>query len=75
MPSYITASNGSQQPMFLIVMSLLVFLSVVIVSLRLYCRIFRVHKIGADDYLIMAAVAVTIGMTVMNGFHVAQGTG
>ncbi|OJJ08950.1 hypothetical protein ASPVEDRAFT_35069 [Aspergillus versicolor CBS 583.65] len=75
MPSYITASNGSQQPMFLIVMSLLVFLSVVTVSLRLYCRIFRVHKVGADDYLIVAAVAVTIGMTVMNGLHVAQGTG
>ncbi|KAL3470890.1 hypothetical protein BJX99DRAFT_238582 [Aspergillus californicus] len=73
--AYISASNGSLQPMFLIVMSLLLFLSVVTVSLRLYCRVFRVHKTGTDDYLIVVALAVTIGMGVMNGFHVAVGTG
>jgi hypothetical protein len=73
--AYITASNGSLQPMFLIVMSLLLFLSAVTVSLRLYCRLFRVHKVGLDDYLIVAALAVTIGMGVMNGFHIAMGTG
>ncbi|KAL4877905.1 hypothetical protein BJY04DRAFT_230323 [Aspergillus karnatakaensis] len=73
--AYISTENGSLQPMFLIVMSLLLFLSVVTVSLRLYCRIFRVHKVGADDYLIVAAMVVTIGMGVMNGFHIAIGTG
>ncbi|KAL3439783.1 hypothetical protein BJX65DRAFT_317459 [Aspergillus insuetus] len=72
--AYITASNGSLQPMFS-VMSLLLFLSAVTVSLRLYCRLFRVHKVGLDDYLIVAALAVTIGMGVMNGFHIAMGTG
>ncbi|KAL2863122.1 uncharacterized protein BJX67DRAFT_267381 [Aspergillus lucknowensis] len=73
--AYITTGNGSLQPMFLIVMSILLFLSLVTVSLRLYCRLFRVHKVGIDDYLIVAALAVTIGMGVMNGFHVAMGTG
>ncbi|KAL4868952.1 hypothetical protein BDV12DRAFT_208847 [Aspergillus spectabilis] len=73
--AYISAEHGSLQPMFLIVMSLLLFLSVVTVGLRLYCRIFRVHKVGLDDYLIVAAMAVTIGMGVMNGFHIAIGTG
>ncbi|KAL4801764.1 hypothetical protein BDV18DRAFT_148162 [Aspergillus unguis] len=73
--AYISASHGSLQPMFLIVMSLLLFLSVVTVSLRLYCRVFRIHKIGTDDYLIVAATCVTIGMGIMNGFHVAIGTG
>ncbi|KAL2836199.1 hypothetical protein BJY01DRAFT_258755 [Aspergillus pseudoustus] len=73
--AYITASNGSLQPMFLIIMSLLLFLSSVTVSLRLYCRLFRVHKVGLDDYLIVAALAVTIGMGIMNGFHIAMGSG
>ncbi|KAL4781727.1 hypothetical protein BJX76DRAFT_369588 [Aspergillus varians] len=73
--AYISASNGSLQPIFLIVMSPLVFISVVTVSLRLYFRIFRVHKVGIDDYLIVAAMGVTIGMSIMNGFHIAIGTG
>ncbi|KAL4955483.1 hypothetical protein BDW69DRAFT_204479 [Aspergillus filifer] len=73
--AYISADHGSLQPMFLIVMSLLLFLSVVIVSLRLYCRVFRVHKTGVDDILIVAAMGVTIGMSIMNGFHIAIGTG
>jgi hypothetical protein len=73
--AYISASHGSLQPMFLIIMSILLFLSVVTVSLRLFCRVFRVHKTGIDDYLIVAATAVTIGMGIMNGFHVAIGTG
>ncbi|KAL4937701.1 hypothetical protein BDV06DRAFT_226709 [Aspergillus oleicola] len=73
--AYISASHGSLQPMFLIVMSLLLFLSVITVSLRLYCRVFRVHKLGTDDYLIVAATGVTIGMSIMNGFHIAIGTG
>lgn len=73
--AYLSAEHGSLQPMFLIVMSLLLLLSVVTVSLRLYCRVFRIHKIGTDDYLIVAATGVAIGMGIMNGFHVAIGTG
>ncbi|KAL4738093.1 hypothetical protein BDV11DRAFT_143208 [Aspergillus similis] len=73
--AYISASHGSLQPMFLIIMSILLFLSVITVTLRLFCRVFRVHKTGIDDYLIVAATAVTIGMGIMNGFHVAIGTG
>ncbi|KAL4904223.1 hypothetical protein BDW74DRAFT_168622 [Aspergillus multicolor] len=73
--AYISASHGLLQPMFLILMSILLFLSVVIVSLRVFCRVFRVHKTGIDDYLIVAATAVTVGMGIMNGFHVAVGTG
>jgi divalent metal cation (Fe/Co/Zn/Cd) transporter len=57
--------------MFLRVVSLLLFLSAAPVSLRLHCRLFRVHKVGLDDYLIVAALAVIIGMGVMNRFHIA----
>lgn len=71
----ITAAHGSAQPTFIIVMSLLLFLSLVTVSLRLYCRLVRVHKVGIDDILIVVALAMTIALAVMNGFHVAQGTG
>ncbi|KAF9889994.1 hypothetical protein FE257_006674 [Aspergillus nanangensis] len=73
--SYIAASNGSRQPMFLAVMGLLLLLSCISVCLRLYCRVFRVHKLGNDDFLIVAALAVAIGMGIMNGVHISYGTG
>lgn len=73
--SYIAASNGSRQPMFLAVMGLLLLLSCVSVGLRIYCRVFRVRKLGIDDSLIVAALMVTIVLGVMNGFHVSYGTG
>jgi hypothetical protein len=73
--AYISASNGSLQPAFLAVMTLLLLLSCTSVLLRVYCRAFLVHKVGPDDYLIVAGLAITIGMSVMNGFHVSMGTG
>lgn len=73
--AYISADNGSLQPTFLAVMGALLFLSTMSVVMRLYCRLFIVHKHGLDDYLIVAALAITILMGIMNGFHVGQGTG
>jgi hypothetical protein len=31
--------------------------------------------VGLDDYLMLAALVVAIGMGIMNGFHVSWGTG
>ena len=73
--AYISASNGSLQPAFLTVMILLLLLSTISVLLRVYCRVFLIHKVGPDDYLIVTGLAITIGMGVMNGFHVSMGTG
>lgn len=73
--AYISASDGSLQPVFLAVMTFLLLLSTISVLLRLYCRIFLVHKVGPDDYLILSGLIVTIGMGVMNGFHISFGTG
>ncbi|KAJ5369879.1 uncharacterized protein N7496_005971 [Penicillium cataractarum] len=73
--AYISASDGSLQPVFLAVMSFLLLLSTTSVLLRLYCRIFLVHKVGPDDYLILSGLIVTIGMGIMNGFHISYGTG
>lgn len=73
--AYISASDGSLQPVFLAVMTFLLLLSTTSVLLRLYCRIFLVHKVGLDDYLILSGLIVTIGMGVMNGFHISLGTG
>lgn len=75
MAAYISASNGSLQPAFLTIMILLLLLSCISVVLRVYCRAFLVHKVGLDDYLIVVGLAITIGMGVMNGFHVSMGTG
>ncbi|KAE8318329.1 hypothetical protein BDV41DRAFT_591041 [Aspergillus transmontanensis] len=75
--AYMSASNGSLQPVFLAVMIFLLLLSTTIVALRLYRRIFifLVHKVGLDDYIILSGFVVTIGMEVMNAFYVSFGTG
>lgn len=73
--AYITAENGSRQPIFLIVTGTLLLLSTIAVSLRLFCRIAYVHYVGLDDYFMVAAWAVTIGMGIMNAFHISWGTG
>jgi hypothetical protein len=72
---YISASDGSLQPAFLAVMTFLLLLSTTSVLLRLYCRIFLVHKVGPDDYLILGGLIVTIGMGVMNAIHISYRTG
>ncbi|KAB8211094.1 hypothetical protein BDV34DRAFT_209261 [Aspergillus parasiticus] len=75
--AYMSASNGSLQPVFLAVMIFLLLLSTTSVALRLYRRIFifLVHKVGLDDYIILSGLVVTIGMEVMNAFYVSFGTG
>ncbi|OAG20970.1 hypothetical protein CC77DRAFT_903929, partial [Alternaria alternata] len=42
---------------------------------RLYCRFYRVRNVGLDDYFMVAALFVTIGMAIMNGYHISWGTG
>ncbi|KAJ5585487.1 uncharacterized protein N7459_005287 [Penicillium hispanicum] len=73
--AYISGSDGSRQPAFLTAMPLLLLLSCLSVGFRIYCRVYVVHKIGLDDYLILSGLVVTIAMGIMNGFHVSFGTG
>lgn len=76
--------------MFLVVTGILTLLSIVSVGLRyefttfwgstlipcrLYCRITRVRNVGLDDYLMLFALLVTLGMTSLNISLVGWGTG
>ncbi|KAH8724369.1 hypothetical protein GQ44DRAFT_683776 [Phaeosphaeriaceae sp. PMI808] len=61
--------------MFLITTGILLAFSTIAVSLRLYCRIAYVHYAGIDDYCMVIALLVSIGMGVMNVFHIGLGTG
>ncbi|CAI9634979.1 unnamed protein product [Alternaria burnsii] len=70
-----SADHDSRQPMFLITTGILILLSTVVVALRLYCRFYRVRNVGLDDYFMVAALFVTIGMAIMNGYHISWGTG
>jgi hypothetical protein len=86
----ITTANGSRQVTFLVVMSIFLLGSYITVSLRfvalksiiatliddrIYCRHFYLRNVGRDDYFMMAALAAVTGMGIMNGYHVALGTG
>lgn len=42
---------------------------------RFYCRIVYVKYVGTDDYFIVAAFLVVLGMSVANVIHVSYGTG
>ncbi|KAF8847909.1 hypothetical protein BDZ45DRAFT_754399 [Acephala macrosclerotiorum] len=75
MKSYITTENGSRQVMFLVVMSIFVFASYVTVTFRVYCRYFYLKTVGLDDYFMVGALVAVTGMSIMNGYHVALGTG
>lgn len=75
MASYITASDGSLQPNFFIALGLLLPISCAVVSLRFYCRMLVVRFTGTDDWLMLAALIITIGMSIMNILHVSWGTG
>ena len=72
---YITSDNGSRQPMMLITTGVLLFFSLIAVSLRLYCRAILVRCVGLDDYFMLVALVVAIGLGIMNGFQVSYGTG
>ncbi|KAF2117014.1 hypothetical protein BDV96DRAFT_644451 [Lophiotrema nucula] len=72
---YISAGNGSRQPMFLVTTGVLLLLSTIAVTLRVWCRFIYTHHVGLDDWFMVAALVVAIGMGIMNGFHVSWGTG
>lgn len=36
---------------------------------------YRIRNVGLDDYFMVAALFVTVGMAVMNAFHISWGTG
>ncbi|KAK7533228.1 uncharacterized protein J3D65DRAFT_75560 [Phyllosticta citribraziliensis] len=72
---YITAANGSRQPIFLVVLGNLFILNVIFIALRLYCRIRHIGEAGKDDYCILAAFIVAVGMNVQSFVHVTYGTG
>jgi hypothetical protein len=42
---------------------------------RIYCRFYYLRNVGLDDYIMVGALASVTGMAIMNGFHVALGTG
>jgi hypothetical protein len=44
-------------------------------SLRSYCRIVFIRHVGLDDYFMVAALVVAIGLVIMNVFHISWGTG
>ncbi|KAF2030696.1 hypothetical protein EK21DRAFT_111573 [Setomelanomma holmii] len=73
--TYITSKNGSRQPMFLVTTGILLLLSTIAVSLRLYCRIHYIRHVGLDDYFMLIALVVAIALGIMNGFHISWGTG
>ncbi|KAF1951627.1 hypothetical protein CC80DRAFT_480918 [Byssothecium circinans] len=73
--AYLSTENGSRQPMFLITTGVLLLLSTIAVSLRLFCRFFYINHVGLDDYFMLIALVVTIAMGIMNSFHVSWGTG
>ncbi|KAK7512807.1 hypothetical protein IWZ03DRAFT_384102 [Phyllosticta citriasiana] len=72
---YITAADGSRQPIFLVVLGNLFILNVIFISLRLYCRIRHIGEAGKDDYCILAAFLIAVGMNVQSVVHVTYGTG
>ncbi|KAI4656606.1 uncharacterized protein J4E78_006495 [Alternaria triticimaculans] len=61
--------------MMLITTGVLLFFSLIAVSLRLYCRAILVRCVGLDDYFMLVALIVAIGLGIMNGFQVSYGTG
>ena len=36
---------------------------------------YRIRNVGLDDHFMVAALFVTIGMAIMNAFHISWGTG
>ncbi|KAH7408602.1 hypothetical protein DE146DRAFT_777143 [Phaeosphaeria sp. MPI-PUGE-AT-0046c] len=73
--AFITSKNGSRQPLFLIATGILLLLSTIVVSLRLYCRVSGIRHVGLDDYFTVAALVLAIAMGIQNGFLVSWGTG
>ncbi|KAF1980067.1 hypothetical protein BU23DRAFT_585902 [Bimuria novae-zelandiae CBS 107.79] len=75
MANFISAENHSRQPMFLIITGILLLLFMVAVALRFWCRFVHTRYVGPDDWFMLGALIIAIGMGIQNGFHVSWGTG
>ncbi|KAL5394522.1 hypothetical protein PMIN06_008037 [Paraphaeosphaeria minitans] len=75
MAGFISASNHSRQPMFLAITGVLLLLSTIAVALRFWCRYVHTRYVGLDDWSMLCALVVAIGMGIQNGIHISWGTG
>jgi hypothetical protein len=73
--THITWDNGSRQLPVLITITVLLFFSLIAISLRLYCRAMIVRHVGLDDYFMLAALVVTVGLSIQSGLQISYGTG
>ena len=46
-----------------------------LIDAGVYCRHFYLRNVGLDDYFMVSALAAGTSMAIMNGYHVALGTG
>ncbi|KAK6335160.1 hypothetical protein TWF718_010597 [Orbilia javanica] len=68
-------SGSSRGPLFLSITFVLLGIATIFVIVRLYCRYFLIHRVGADDWLITIGIAAEWALAVMNYFHIKYGTG
>ncbi|KAL5385527.1 hypothetical protein DPSP01_004640 [Paraphaeosphaeria sporulosa] len=61
--------------MVLILTGILLLLSTIAVALRFWCRYVHTRYVGLDDWSMLCALVVAIGMGIQNGFHISWGTG
>ncbi|RYN46750.1 hypothetical protein AA0118_g12417 [Alternaria tenuissima] len=73
--THITWDGGSRQLPVLITITVLLFFSLIAISLRLYCRAILVRHVGLDDYFMLAALVVTVGLSIQSGLQISYGTG
>ncbi|KAK6510496.1 hypothetical protein TWF506_009602 [Arthrobotrys conoides] len=67
--------GSSRHPLFLSVTFVLLGIATIFVILRLYCRYFLIHRVGADDWFITIGIAAEWALVVMNYFQIQYGTG
>ncbi|KAK6535647.1 hypothetical protein TWF694_002102 [Orbilia ellipsospora] len=65
----------TRQPLFYGITFSLLACSLIVVSLRFYCRAVLIKKIGVDDWLILVGLAFAWIFGIFNHFHVAFGIG
>jgi hypothetical protein len=56
---YIIMDNNSRQVAVIATSSVIIFVSLISVLLRLYCRVFLVRHVGLDDYFILASLTIS----------------
>ncbi|KAF3222545.1 hypothetical protein TWF192_001573 [Orbilia oligospora] len=67
--------RSSRHQLFLSITFVLLGIATIFVILRLYCRYFLIHRVGADDWLITIGIAAEWALVVMNYFQIKYGTG